>query len=87
MKKLVIIFWTPTVVLWGIIGYLKLQRIVRDHYFKQGYDRGQAHARNYFHAYGTPPSKEWGDLHWKYINENDGWIFKKWPPPSKEDTR
>lgn len=77
LSTFTVITWTPMILIWTLIGFLKLQNMVREHYFKQGYDRGQAHARNYFYSYGKLPPKHWGNKYWRYANENDGWVYEE----------
>lgn len=72
IKNLLIQIVVFITIVGSIVGYNRM----RDSIFKEGYDRGMGHARNYYHQFNRLPSKSWQDKYWKYTNQNDGWIFE-----------
>jgi len=74
MRLLIKNLLIQVIVFIAIIGSIKGYNKIRDSIFKDGYDRGMGHARNYYRQFGKFPSKSWKDKYWRYINQNDGWI-------------
>lgn len=68
------IFWMLLTIMWLLLLFVYIDGKQRKRYFKQGYDRGMAHSRNYFNKFGRLPDEEWADKNWNFINTNDGWI-------------
>lgn len=69
--------WIPAILIWGLIGYLKVYHNFRSKAFREGYERGAIHCAGYHKKFGEYPSIKWRAENWNMINRDTWWMQKE----------